>query len=175
MEVVEKIEQFAWFASAFRSSGENSTALSQVGFRVVPESSESQALMTELILLPLRSYEGIKPIYGSCWLSLIPDSVLASGFPIKEREQAVGLEIPYPLFLNACRVQSPVEFWDSIRIRRDSLTVYPIAKHHDWFQWHAVVDEHERGVLYHELTRFPLLPVEMKHDNPIFYLRTFVG
>ena len=74
-EVVETIEQFAWFASAFRSVGKNPTALSLVDFRFVSEPSENQNWVIELILLPLRSCVATEPSYASCWLPLTTSSV----------------------------------------------------------------------------------------------------
>ena len=175
MELVETIEQFAWFASAFRSVGENSTGLSQVDFRVIRKYSDF--LMTELILLPLRNYVDTEPSYGSCWLSVIKSSALAWGFPIKERGQAVGLEIPFHLMLKACQVWIPLEWQDSIVIHRNNLKIYPIAKHHDGVQWHAVVGGLQD--FYDELKEFPMLPMGRKVNlfSPSSFCqsRTFVG
>ena len=133
-ELVETIEQFAWFASAFRSVGQNPTALSLVDFQVTSKLSESQGLVTKLRLLPLRSCVNTDPSYGSCWLSLIPSIALAWGFPIKERGQAVGLEIPVQGMLKACGASGPIQFQDSIIIRKAHFTVYPIARHEDGIQ-----------------------------------------
>ena len=134
MDLVDTIEQFAWLASAFRSVGASTTALSQVDFRVVSKSSESQGLITELILLPLRTCIHTEPGYGSCWLSLLTSSALAWGFPIKERGEAVGLEMPFQLMFKAYGVQYPIQFQDSIIIRQDPLTIYSIAKHDNGVQ-----------------------------------------
>ncbi len=177
MEIVETIEQFAWFASAFRSVGENRTGMSQVDFRVVSKSSESQGLTTELILLPLRHYVATESSYGACWLSLITSSALAWGFPIKERGQAVGLEIPFQGILTACRVRYPVEFKDSIIIHQGHLIIYPIAKHHDGVQWRAVVGERDGFV--DGLKTFPILSmgkdVDFFSPSNFSQFRTFVG
>ena len=166
LEVAETIEQFAWFASAFRSVGENATALSLVDFRVVSVPSESQELVTELITLPLRTCVPTEPSYGSRWLSLVRPSALAWGFPIKKREQAIGLEISFQHMLKACRVLSPVGFLDSVVIRQGPLTIYPIAKHRDGIQWHAVLGDN-RG-FSNELKIFSILPLE--EDTRSFYL-----
>ena len=172
MEVIETIEQFAWFASAFRSLGKSSTALSQVDFRVVSDSSESLDLMTELILLPLRSYTDTEPNFGSCWLPLMTSSVLAWGFRVAERGRAVGLEIPFKLMLKACGARFPVEFQNSILIRQGPLTIFPITKHHQGIQWHAVVGKLD--VLFDKIKTFPILPVEKSIDS-IIEARSFVG
>ena len=157
--------------------GEYGTARSQVDFRVVSTSSESQGLATELILLPLGQYVATQASYGSCWLSLIPSSALAWGFPIKERGQAVGLEIPFQGILMACRVRFPAGFQDSIIIRQGHLTIYPIAKLHDGVQWHAVVGG--RNGFFNELKTFPILSMgnNVGHFFPssFWQSRTFVG
>ena len=172
MELVETIEQFAWFASAFRSVGEDRTGLSQVDLRVVSESSKSQELMTELILLPLRTCTHTEPIYGSCWLSLISASALAWGFPIKDRGEAVGLEMPFQLMFKACGVRYPIEFQDSIIIRQGPLTIYPVAKHHDGVQGHVV--DGGLDAFFEILKVVPILSPE--GDVHLFSkTRTFVG
>ena len=176
MEIVETIEHFAWFTSAFRSVGESTTALSQVDFRVVTESSESQGLITELILLPLRTCIHTEPSYGSCWLPLITASALAWGFPIKERGEAVGLEMPSQLMFGAYGVQYPIPFQDSVIIRQGPLTIYPVAKHHDGVQWHVVDGGKDGGLdaFFESLKDFPILSLE--GDVHLFSKRrTFVG
>ncbi len=135
---METIEQIAWLASAFRASDGKSTALSQVDLRAVSESPQSSCFMTKLLLIPLRSCIDTEVNYGSCWLSLMTSSVLAWGFPIAERGEAVGLELPFQLMLKACGARFPVEFQDSIIIRQGPLTIFPIAKHDHSVQWHVV-------------------------------------
>ena len=184
-EVVERIEQFAWFASAFRFVGKNPTALSRVDFRVVSEPSESQELVTELILLPLRSCVATEPSYASCWLPLMKSSALAWGFPIKERGSAVGLEIPFQALLKACQVPAPVEYKDSILIWQCPLKIYPTAQHRDGVQWYVVADKD----FSEKLKTFPLLSLKKDRIMFCFYksipivdtgndgesIRTFVG
>ena len=173
MEIVETIEQFAWFASAFRAVGDSTTGLSQVDFRVVSEPSESQDLMTELKLFPLRTCIHTEPSYGSGWLSLITASALAWGFPIKERrEQAVGLEMPFQLILKACGVRFAVQFQDSIIFRQGPLTTYPIAKHDDGVQWRVVVGGLD--AFFDSLKAFPVLSMDNNIDK-FSKSRAFVG
>ena len=169
-ELVETIEQFAWFASAFRSVGNNPTALSLVDFRVISKPSESQGLVTKLTLLPLRSCVNTDPSYGSCWMSLVPFMALAWGFPIKERGQAVGLEIPVQGMLKACGTLAPTGFKDNIIIRRDPFTKYPIASHHDGVQWHVVIGTLE--ALFEKSKAFLILPLE--DDIFLFYSRGYI-
>ena len=175
-EIVERIEQFAWLASAFRSVGKSGTGMSQVDFRIVSESAENQELTTELILLPIRSYSDTEPSYGSRWLSLITSSALAWGFPIKERVQAVGLEIPFRLMLKTCLVRYPPEWQDNMVIRQGHLAIYPIAKHQDGVQWHAVVGG--LSGFFRELETFPILSmgkvVDFFSRSNFSHFRTFV-
>ena len=138
-ELVETIEQIAWFATAFRSGGEYLTGLSKFDLRVVSVPPKSLELTAELMLLPLRSYVDTEPSYGSCWLEFMTYSVLAWGFPIKERGKAVGLEIPYQLMLKEIVVRTPIEHHDSIIIRQGLLTIYPSAKYDEGIQWRVVV------------------------------------
>ena len=170
-ELVETIEQFAWFASAFRSVGNNPTALSLVDFRVMSKPSESQGLVTKLTLLPLRSCVDTDPRYGSCWLSLIPFMALAWGFPIKERGQAFGLEIPVQGMLKACGTLAPSVFLDSRIIRRDPFTIYPIARHDDGVQWHVVIGELE--AFSEKSKAFPILPLDK--DLRSFYSGGYIS
>ena len=171
MEVVETIEQFAWFASAFRSVGKNPTALSQVDFRVVSELSENRELVTELILLPLQSCVATEPSSESWWLSTMASLALASGFPIKERGQAVGLEVPCTALLKTPGERKPVEFKDSMIIRHGPLNIYPIAKHRNGVQWHAVVDGFDAFV--GKLKTLPILSLE-KDIRSFYHSRAFI-
>ena len=136
-EIVERIEQFAWFASAFRSVGEDTTGPSQVDFRVASKSSESQELRIELVLLPIRGYVITDTGYGPLWLSLMKSSALAWGFPIQERGQILGLEIPFEQIFKSFPNRIPSQHRDSIIILAGNLVIYPMAKHHDSIQWHV--------------------------------------
>ena len=139
VELLETIEQFAWFATAFRSGGEYLTGLSKFDLRIVSVPPKGPELTAELTLLPLRSYVGSEPSYGSRWLEFMRSSILAWGFPIKERGNAVGLEIPYQLMLKNIVVRTPMEHEDSIIIRQGRLTIYPSAKYDEAIQWRVVV------------------------------------
>ena len=66
-------------------------------------------------------------------------SALAWGFPVKERGEAVGLEIPYQLMLKKSSVRNPTGYQDSIVIQQGHLTIYPTAKYDEGIQWRVVV------------------------------------
>ena len=80
--------------------------------------------MTEIILLPLRTYVDTEPSYGSRWLSLITSSALAWGFRIKERGQSVGLEIPFRLMYKTLIIGYPIEWQHSMVAKAKVVSPY---------------------------------------------------
>lgn len=68
-EIFETLEQFAWLSSAFRFPAENSTGLSHVELRVVSGTLDSQGILVELRLSPIRN-ESVGEA-GTCWISLM--------------------------------------------------------------------------------------------------------
>lgn len=169
-EILETIEQFAWLATALRSPGEDSTGPSQFDLQIERVSPTGLVVTAALMLHPIQSYVDTAPRYGSRWLALMKSSALAWGFPIKERENAVGLEIPYQLMLKEVFVRTPSEYDDSIIICQKPLTIYPTAKYDEGIQWRAVVG----GMLgfFDEIKTVPLL--SLGNDSESFYKRTFI-
>ena len=164
-DITESIEQFAWLASSFRSSQGDSVSLSQVEFRVVSTSPEAEYVMTELILCPLRMAREEELGLGSCWTMLYPSAVVAWGFPIAPRVEAVGLEIPWHLML-------PIEFQDSMIIRQDPMVIFPVEKTRSGTQWHAVSGG--LSTFFEEIKLSPLLPIQDDIQS-VLHGRHFVG
>jgi hypothetical protein len=157
-EIIETIEQFAWLSSVFRFSTKQSLGLSQTEFRVVPGPTGSKSVFAELLLRPVRSIPESDLSFGSCWTPLFDHSVLAWGFPIAERGDLYGLELPFELLLKASRARFPVEFQNSVIIRQGPLTAFPVASHSVGTQWHATLGGLDE--FFDKINSIPLLPVQ---------------
>lgn len=171
-EIIETIEQFAWLSSIFRLPTGESLGFSETEFRVVSGPSRSNSVFAELLLRPVHSIPASDLSFGSCWVPLFDRSVLAWGFPIAERGNLYGLELPFELLLAAFRARFPVEFQNSIIIRRGSLTAFPVASHPVGTQWHATdggLDE-----FFEKINSIPLLPVQ-ENIKAILSGRHFLG
>ncbi|KAF9890017.1 hypothetical protein FE257_006697 [Aspergillus nanangensis] len=171
-EIVETIEQFAWLASVFRFHVGESLGLSEAELQICSGRPENDSVLAELRLRSIQNIPESDLLLGSCWVPLFDRSVLAWGFPTADRGEFYGLELPFELLLKMFQARLPVEFQDSIVIRQESLTAFPVANSPVGTQWHATAG----GIdgFFEEINAFPLLPVQ---DNLTAFLegRHFLG
>ena len=153
--IIETVEQLAWLAATFRLSQAGSICLSRVEVRAVPNDLVDQSIHLDLILCPLRIVHESELGLGSCWTKLYPSTVIACGFPVAHRSEAIGLEIPWDLMLSFSGAKYPIEFQDSMIIRQDPLIIYPVATSESGTQWHAV--EGGLDAFFKEIILSPLL------------------
>ena len=156
-DIIETMEQFAWISAALRPPTGDSLGLSQIDLRISTFPEEVGFVGADLVLLPLRQDETPDmPMLGSCWKNLFDQSVLAWGFPIAERGEEYGLELPFELMLRMSGARFPTEFQDTIIIRQGPITIFPIERHSTGIQWHVVIGDNNE--FFKELQTFGNLP-----------------
>jgi hypothetical protein len=74
----------------------------------------------------------------ACWLPLFRGAVIASGFPIPNRADEMGLEIPLELLAGIAGVRHAVEYEGGIVMKGFSHMFIPVRKLDDRVQWHAI-------------------------------------
>ena len=137
--ITETIEQLAWLAAALRPPSEDtSLSISHVEFRITASPPEQPFILSELFLLPLQPESNSSTDLGDCWTPLFDKSVLAWGFPVMDRAEGFGIELPFHLMATMVGVRRPVEFEGGIVLRSNSETIFPIAKLSSGIQWHRV-------------------------------------
>lgn len=89
------------------------------------------------------SHEEIKlhVLEHACWTPLFSGAVLASGFPIPDRMNEMGLELPLDLLAELGGVRHAVEYEGGIVLKGFSHMFVPVRKENDRIQWHAISSE----------------------------------
>lgn len=126
---VELAQQFAWIGAAF--------SISPFGDRMAYARSSIQSEAGPNYKISI-AYDPVPTAETACWLPLFCGAVLASGFPIPEREDETGLEIPLDLLAEIAGVRHAVEFDGGVVIKGFSHMFIPIRRTQDRVQWHAI-------------------------------------
>lgn len=72
-----------------------------------------------------------------CWLPLFKEGILVCGFPIPARsQQAVGLQLDFPILALLTQVQGPIEYDSGIVLVGPSTLLFPTSETEDSIQWH---------------------------------------
>lgn len=83
-------------------------------------------------------HEALHATEKACWLPLFSGAVIASGFPVLERRDEIGLELPLELLAGLAGVQHAVEHKGGVVMKGFSHMFVPVCKTDDRVQWHAV-------------------------------------
>lgn len=161
-EISETVEQFAWLSATLRPGGDR-LSCSQVSITWIPteqsdEDVDDDDVYVQMNLEPLRYDKIDSP--GTCWVPLFDRSVLAWGFPIAQRGDALGLELSLDLMLRASGTRYLTDYEDAMIVSRDWITIYPYQAVEDVenaFQWHAVNGPPEE--FFNETKIAPVLPL----------------
>jgi hypothetical protein len=87
---------------------------------------------------PLHSAENLS------WLSLFKDSNIASGFPVPDRGDEVGLEMSYDNLQGMILPYQLIQ-WEKVTVLRTLTEMFvPIKKVDDRVQWHVIVRQDEK-------------------------------
>ncbi|KAH7089858.1 hypothetical protein FB567DRAFT_547409 [Paraphoma chrysanthemicola] len=143
---VEIAQQLAWIASALSlpPHGYEVAYAKPVMYRSTTTSNISEILI-DVQHDPLHATE------TPCWLSLFSGAVIASGFPIADRDREVGLEISLDLLAGLAGVCHAVEFEGGVVMKGFSHLFVPVQKTSDRIQWHAVSStDEDRRLTYRE-------------------------
>ena len=130
MLIVELAQQIAWIGSAL-STSPFGDQLAYARPSVHGTSSPSRFEIT-FERKPLQATE------TACWLPLFCGAVIASGFPIPDRADEMGLEIPLELLAGIAGVRHAVEYEGGVVMKGFSHMFVPVRKKDDRVQWHAI-------------------------------------
>jgi hypothetical protein len=137
---------FAWIGSALNTSRFGDELLHAKAILKSP-SKRSLQLLQEFgsppsIELELRfKHTPLHATEIACWLPLFKGATIASGFPIPDRAEEVGLEIPLELLARLADVRQAIEFEGGIVLKGFGEMFVPVKKTGDRVQWHAIVSE----------------------------------
>lgn len=78
-----------------------------------------------------------------CWHNLLRGAVLAYGFPIRNRHEGLGLEIPFDLMLGLADIRTQINVGDkTMLLGRKGIMLYPTERLSAGMQWHcAMIDD----------------------------------
>jgi hypothetical protein len=125
----------SWLTSAIRYSEDDGLCLSEPTLRVIRRSEQSSLIRIEN--LPLI------PVYQpSCWHALFTNSVIAHGFPIRIRQEGVGLEIPIADAFHLAGSLKLIDHDDGLLAKGLCGILVPIKEHQsdEAIQWHLIQD-----------------------------------
>ena len=128
-QLTEIAQQLAWLSAVFRVPRYDELSLSAVVLERIDDESFKLFLLD---LQPLSEKE------FSCWHPLFVNGVIAHGFPIPERQEEVGIELPFEVMTALSRVLYPIEYYDGIILKGPFTALVPIAHYSDSVQWHFI-------------------------------------
>ncbi|KAF2741748.1 hypothetical protein M011DRAFT_514110 [Sporormia fimetaria CBS 119925] len=131
--IVELAQQIAWIGSALITSPFGDQ-LAYARPLIRGTSSPSRFEMT-FERKPLHATE------TASWLPLFCGAVIASGFPIPNRSDEVGLEIPLELLAGIAGVRHAFEYNGGVVMKGFSHMFVPVRKEADRVQWHAIISQ----------------------------------
>jgi hypothetical protein len=138
-------KSISWLCAAFRPSTHESVRRSSV--RVMTDQTLRKCKGSRLYPYPdsksrtikytLRDLEAISPS-KSCWHALFPHGILAFGFPIRNRNEGIGLEISFADMAVASRSLSFIELNDGLIAHGLTSVLIPMKNllKEDGVQWH---------------------------------------
>ncbi len=130
--IVEIAQQLSWIGSALRLSPyDDKISYSEVVIRH-SRSSLSSGSFFDIFF----KSEPLHPSENPCWLPLFGNAVIARAFPIPERQDEVGLEIPLGILAGLAGVRHAVEFEGGVVMKGYSTMLIPTKRRDDIVQWH---------------------------------------
>ncbi|KAK3358598.1 hypothetical protein B0T24DRAFT_126510 [Lasiosphaeria ovina] len=144
-EVARLIQQLAWITAAFEPPKKNVLTVSTAFVDIVPgmidirpRELDSQAL--------LRGPSDSKA-NASCWHQLLPGAVLAYGFPISERKEGIGLEIPFDFMVSLADIRTKIDVAEGVTLLGGpEILLYPTQILECGVQWHCTeIDGNRSG------------------------------
>jgi hypothetical protein len=119
----------------------------------------------------------LEPIeQGLCWNPMFANGVIAKFFPVPERNDEVGLEIPFKLMVILGRIWYPMEYLDGFVLKGYSTILIPTLKTQHSVQWHFINSgDQEKRINMSAVDTFRSNFVENIDIGTLQAARTFVG
>ncbi|RAO70059.1 uncharacterized protein BHQ10_006071 [Talaromyces amestolkiae] len=130
-KIVDLMEQIAWLGCVFareQTKSEHGPFLATGSYLISPRSGTYQLRIQSY---PLEGYPN-----ESCWTKILRSAILAVGYPVRERREGFGLEIPFPLLLRFADISVCMEYGGGTLLVGPSNILFPSRKLEDGIQWH---------------------------------------
>jgi hypothetical protein len=170
--VIEIAQQLAWIGASFHTAANGEVEYSVATIRKVEKGDEGLSFSIEFQSKSLLKEE------KSCWHSLFNNPVIAQGFPILERGDELGLDLPIELMAALGGARHIAEFGGGLVLKGFSVLFVPVKIYENSIQWHMVSSKDENTrILYADCTRVPCrtkledLDRDLIHSKP----RSFLG
>ncbi|OJD31221.1 pfs domain protein [Diplodia corticola] len=139
--VVEVAQQFAWIASALRTSASDTTASFCTPYiRFLRDRYPYGTIPSYEIDFEVEAMkEPLDHVNGQCWHNLFKNPVIVRGFPIRIREKMeTGLELPLNIMAGLAQARRVTTFGDRLFIKGFSTMLVPTRKVGDLMTWHLI-------------------------------------
>lgn len=158
-DLIELAQQIVWICSALRVGQTNNTshAYRRDVYHPIYEVSESYMKGNATFHVSCQS-ESTTWKQDSCWREVVaPTAVLCQHFPIPQRRDEVGLEIPLGMFCAMAGMRHAVEFEGGIVMKSVDGMLIPVSRKDNIVQWHFVSgdDDGERFKYQHGISKCP--------------------
>lgn len=139
--VVEIGEQIAWLGAALRASENGQIGRSQVE---ILAREKQYDIEFDVRFVSDSLPEGEK----SCWHDLFVNPVIVHGFPIPDRGEERGLEIPLQMMASLGGASHAIEYEGGLVMKGFSSMFVPLKRSGDSIQWHFVRNEDDSRLEY---------------------------
>ena len=169
--LIEVAQQLSWLTASIRFPIDGQVSLSDS--LLISKGAGFNAVTYKIIALPLQIAPNTE---NSCWLPLFHATVIARNYPIPEREQERGLELPYDLMAAVAGNMVPKCHDGGIYLKGYSRLLYPVSGSIPGsIQWHLLTSISRRVGLPDDLicaqTWMKILDRRLLSSVP----RTFLG
>lgn len=169
--LIEIAQQLSWLTASIRLPIDGQVSLSDS--LLISSDAEFDVPVYEVLSLPLHSAPATE---NSCWLPLFLATVIARNYPIPEREQERGLELPFDLLATVAGNMIPKCHDGGIYLKGYSRLLYPVSGSIPGsVQWHLLTSASRRVSLPDDLicaqTWMRMLDRRLLSSVP----RTFLG
>lgn len=129
--LVELMQQIAWLGATLSSPPS--------GYDIAYSEASITNLEGSHLTFDIRfHYERLHPKEQSCWFPLFCGASIAWGFPIAERQNETGLEMPIQMMAAIAGVRHAMEFEGGVVLKGFSSMFVPIRREEDRVQWHLI-------------------------------------
>lgn len=169
--LIEIAQQLSWLTASIRFPIDGQVSLSDS--LLIRNDTGSDVVIYKILSLPLQIASEAD---YSCWLPLFHATVIARNYPIPEREQEMGLELPYDLMATVAGDVVPKYHDGGIYLKGYSRLLYPVSGSIPGsVQWHLLTSISRRVALPDDLicaqTWMKVLDRRLLSSVP----RTFLG
>lgn len=165
--VAEIGEQFAWLASALRSSPfPQEIAYSRPfidGIQIGHATYEETTYVCKIGVELREGNSDSETTNGECWHGLFGGPVVVEGFPIPRRleEETLGLEIPLNIMASLAQAHRVGSFGGKTVLKGFTTMLLPMKRTKDIVTWHLVQSRNGERISYLEADNFQTADIQM--------------